>query len=58
MEGWAGKILDIDLSSGAVRTIPLDMEIARLYLGGTRPGRPSAMDLVGPEVDPFAPETC
>ena len=34
MEGWTGKILDINLSSGEIQTVPLDMEMARLFLGG------------------------
>lgn len=56
MEGWAGKILDIDLSSGTVQTTPLDMEMARLFLGGRGLGARLLWDLVGPEVDPLAPE--
>ena len=34
MQGWAGTILDIDLTSGRINTIPLDPEMARLFLGG------------------------
>ncbi|MFC2055786.1 aldehyde ferredoxin oxidoreductase N-terminal domain-containing protein [Chloroflexota bacterium] len=34
MQGWAGKILDIDLSSGTIETYPLDKDMARLFLGG------------------------
>ena len=56
MQGWAGKILDIDLTNGAVRTLPLDMEMARLFLGGRGLGARLLWDLVGPEVEPLAPE--
>ncbi|MGE5223417.1 MAG: aldehyde ferredoxin oxidoreductase family protein [Omnitrophica WOR_2 bacterium] len=56
MEGWAGKILDIDLSSGAVSSYPLDMEIARLFIGGRGLGGRLLWDLVGPQVDPLSPE--
>lgn len=56
MQGWAGKVLDIDLTSGAVRSYPLDMEMARRYLGGRGLGARLLWDLVGPEVDPLAPE--
>jgi aldehyde:ferredoxin oxidoreductase len=56
MQGWAGKVLDIDLTSGAVRSYPLDMEMARQYLGGRGLGARLLWDLVGPEVDPLAPE--
>ncbi len=56
MEGWAGKILDIDLTSGSIETHPLDMEMARLYLGGRGLGARLLWDLVGPEVEPLSPE--
>ncbi len=32
--GYAGKILDIDLSSGAVKTVDLDRDMAEKYIGG------------------------
>ncbi|HFE66712.1 MAG TPA: aldehyde ferredoxin oxidoreductase, partial [Chloroflexi bacterium] len=56
MHGWSGKILDIDLSSGSVETRPLDMEIARQFLGGRGLGARLLWDLVGPEVEPLSPE--
>jgi aldehyde:ferredoxin oxidoreductase len=56
MQGWAGKILQIDLSSGAIETLPLDMEMAHQYLGGRGLGVRLLWDLVGPEVDPLSPE--
>lgn len=56
MEGWAGKILDIDLTSGDIKTTPLDMNMARLFLGGRGLGARLLWDLVGPEVEPLAPE--
>lgn len=56
MEGWAGKILDIDLTSGRIETLPLDMEMARLFLGGRGLGARLLWDLVGPEVKPLDPE--
>ena len=56
MEGWAGKILDIDLSTGSVQTHPLDMARARKYLGGRGLGARLLWDLVGPNVAPFSPE--
>jgi len=56
MEGWAGKILDIDLTSGSIETLPLDMEMARLFLGGRGLGARLLWDLVGPEVKPLDPE--
>lgn len=56
MEGWAGKILDIDLTSGTVDAYPLDMELAQLFLGGRGLGGRLLWDLVGPEVKPLDPE--
>jgi aldehyde:ferredoxin oxidoreductase len=56
MEGWAGKILDIDLTSERISEIPLDMEMARLFLGGRGLGARLLWDLVGLEVDPLSPE--
>jgi aldehyde:ferredoxin oxidoreductase len=56
MEGWAGKILDIDLTSGSIETHPLDMKMARLYLGGRGLGARLLWDLVGPEIEPLSPD--
>jgi aldehyde:ferredoxin oxidoreductase len=56
MQGWAGKILDIDLTSGSIETVPLDPEMARLFLGGRGLGARLLWDLVGPEVKPLDPE--
>ena len=56
MEGWAGKILDIDLTTGVSKDVPLDMEMARLFLGGRGLGARLLWDLVGPEVEPLSPE--
>ena len=56
MQGWTGKILDINLTSGAIETVPLDMELARLFLGGRGLGARLLWDLVGPEVEPLSPE--
>ncbi len=56
MEGWTGKILDIDLTSGVISTKPLDMEMARLFLGGRGLGARLLWDLVGPDVEPLSPE--
>jgi aldehyde:ferredoxin oxidoreductase len=58
MNGWNEKILDIDLTSGAIKTYPLDMEMARLFVGGRGLGTRLLWDLVGPEVEPLSPETC
>jgi aldehyde:ferredoxin oxidoreductase len=56
MNGWAGRILEIDLSTGGIKEQALDMEHARLFLGGRGLGARLLWDLVGPEVDALAPE--
>lgn len=56
MEGWTGNILDIDLTNEFIEERPLDMEMAKLFLGGRGLGARLLWDLVGPEVDPLSPE--
>jgi aldehyde:ferredoxin oxidoreductase len=56
MNGWMGKVLDVDLSTRKIETRPLDMEQARLFVGGRGLGARMLWDLVGPEVLPLAPE--
>jgi len=56
MHGWSGKILDINLETGAIETRPLDQKMARLFLGGRGLGARLLWDLVGPGVDPLSME--
>jgi aldehyde:ferredoxin oxidoreductase len=56
MNGWAGKILDIDLTTRAVKSYPLDEEMAKQFLGGRGLGARLLWDLVGPGVEPLSPE--
>ena len=56
MNGWHGKILEIDLTTKSHKSYPLDMEMAKQYVGGRGLGARLLWDLVGPEVDPLAPE--
>jgi len=51
-----GKLLVVDLASGEITTQPLDMEMARLFIGGRGLGARLLWDLVGPEVEPLSPE--
>ncbi|AEA47909.1 aldehyde ferredoxin oxidoreductase family protein [Archaeoglobus veneficus] len=32
--GYTGKVLEVNLSDGTIKTVPTDMEIAKKYLGG------------------------
>ena len=56
MNGWLGKMLVVDLTTGSITTEPLDMDIAHQFVGGRGLGARLLWDLVGPEVDPLAPE--
>ena len=56
MAGWCEKVLDIDLNAQTYRTYPLDMDLARLFVGGRGLGARLLWDLVGPAVDPLSPE--
>ncbi|MBN1889501.1 MAG: aldehyde ferredoxin oxidoreductase family protein [Thermoflexales bacterium] len=56
MSGWAEQVLDIDLTTSSYKTYPLDMEMARQYIGGRGLGARLLWDLVGPGVDPLAEE--
>jgi aldehyde:ferredoxin oxidoreductase len=56
MNGWNGKVLEIDLTTHSVKTYPLDMEIAHQFIGGRGLGARLLWDLVGPQVDPLSPE--
>ena len=46
MSGWSEKILDIDLSNLSYREYPLDMELARLFIGGRGLGARLLWDMV------------
>ena len=56
MTGWSEKVLDIDLAAQSHKTYPLDMEMARRFVGGRGLGARLLWDLVGPGVDPLSPE--
>jgi aldehyde:ferredoxin oxidoreductase len=56
MNGWNGKILDINLTTLTYRSYPLEMEMARQFIGGRGLGARLLWDLVGPEVDALSPE--
>jgi aldehyde:ferredoxin oxidoreductase len=56
MNGWMGKILEVDLTTSTVSERALDMEMARLYLGGRGLGARLLWNEVGPGIDALAPE--
>ena len=55
--GWAGRILDVDLTAREVREIPLEESLALGHLGGLGFGMKTLYDSVGPEVDPLSPQS-
>jgi aldehyde:ferredoxin oxidoreductase len=56
MGGWMGKVLDINLTTSSFSTRPLDMDMAKLFLGGRGLGTRLLWDEVGPGVDPLSAE--
>ena len=56
MNGWMGKVLDVDLTAGETHVVPLDADAARLFIGGRGLGARYLWDFVGPDVDPLSPE--
>jgi aldehyde:ferredoxin oxidoreductase len=56
MNGWNGKVLEIDLTTLTSKTYPLDMEMAHKFIGGRGLGARLLWDLVGPKVEPLSPE--
>ena len=56
MDFYQGKVLRIDLSKGATVVEPLNMEWARLYVGGKGLMLRYLWDLTEPGLDPWSPE--
>lgn len=59
MKGYCGKLLQVDLSGGAVESIPLRPDLAEQYLGGSGIGARLLYELLGDRIkdaDPLGPE--
>ncbi len=54
--GYMGKYLRVDLSTGRIEVHALEPDLVRAYLGGNGFGVRILFDEVGPEVDPLSPE--
>ena len=54
--GWAGKILNIDLTTGKIEVETLNKAWAVKHIGGSGFGGRILFDEVGPEVDALSPE--
>ena len=55
MQGWCGRILRVDLSSGEITTEALDSMVARNYIGGRGFGIYYLRKEVDPGCDPLGP---
>ncbi|HJW11108.1 MAG TPA: aldehyde ferredoxin oxidoreductase N-terminal domain-containing protein, partial [Albitalea sp.] len=53
---WAGKILRVNLTTGTVKSEPLNMDWARAYLGSRGLATKYFVDEVDAKVDPLSPE--
>ena len=56
MNGYAGRVLHVDLTTGKTKVEPLNEELARKYIGGIGLGIRLLIDHSKPGVDPFSPE--
>jgi aldehyde:ferredoxin oxidoreductase len=56
MNGWHGKVLEIDLTDGQIHSSDLDPDVARLFVGGRGLGAYFLWQKVGAEVEPYEPE--
>jgi len=54
--GWTKKILRVDLSTGSIKTEPLNMEWAKDYLGQRGLATKYFVEEVDPKVEPLSPE--
>ncbi|MCK4358457.1 MAG: aldehyde ferredoxin oxidoreductase family protein [Candidatus Cloacimonetes bacterium] len=56
MNGWMGKIVKIDLTTGKQTTLSIDESLRRKYLGGRGLGVKLYTQLCSPKTDPLSPE--
>ena len=54
MKGYQGKYLDVDLSAHSIQEKPLNMEDAKLFIGGRGLATKMLMDNMDPSVDPLS----
>src|SRR6058998_1153772 len=56
MQGWAGRILRVNLTTGEIRVEPTNMDWAREYIGGRGLAARYLYDAMDPKADPLSPE--
>jgi aldehyde:ferredoxin oxidoreductase len=54
MAGYEGKILDVNLSTGAVKTSKIEEDVLRKFIGGSGLAAKLFFDRVPPDVDPLS----
>jgi aldehyde:ferredoxin oxidoreductase len=55
LDGYMGKLLTVDLSSGEIRDEPLNVEYAHQFIGGSGLAARYLYDLLDPDTDPLNP---
>ncbi|WFA08769.1 aldehyde ferredoxin oxidoreductase family protein [Tissierella sp. Yu-01] len=56
MKGWTGKLIRVNLTEKTIKVENLNMEDAKLYLGGRGLGSKYLYDEIDPTIDPLSPE--
>ena len=56
MKGICGRLLEVDLTSGKTKDLPVSEDLFRKYLGGRGLGARLLFDLLPPKTDPLSPE--
>jgi len=56
LNGYVGQVLVVNLSTKTVETKPLDLELAKKYIGGIGLAMRTVYDYIEPGVDPLSPE--
>ena len=56
MAGFEGKMLEVNLTTGAIKTSTVDKETVRKYIGGSGLAAKLMFDRVSPDVDPLSPD--
>ncbi|MGB9864355.1 MAG: aldehyde ferredoxin oxidoreductase N-terminal domain-containing protein, partial [Candidatus Saccharicenans sp.] len=56
IEGYHGRVLEVDLSTGKIEVVPLEAEDVLLYLGGRGLATKLFYDRIDPKTDPLGPD--
>ena len=54
--GYVGKILNVDLGTKDITEVPLDISVARKFIGGPGVGLFILMNKLKPNIDPLSPD--